>query len=652
MKFKDLKIGTKMYSGFIIATILTVIVGAVGYIDISKIVYQLEISKIANRMIVDAGDVQAASLRYLIYSNEKDYATIEEESNNIKKQANEVKKLLLSEENREIADDIIRHINSYGEAKVKFHELQMEKHEVHKRRASTALEATNQIVLVIDAATSFSQANSHDYSAVERVYMVQEARNAMNRVRITANKYVANPTAEYETILLEELKEINDLLINAETLMASDVTKKAIKEALKAVSSYKGEFIQYKSIVEEQLKLQIVLSEDMKELLEGARNLREGVYLYVEETKSLAITQLIIALILSIIFGLAIGTVITRGITIPLAKGVAFANEIANGDLTKTLDIDQKDEVGALATAMTGMLHKLRSIVESVVSGSDSIAGASNQISTTAQEMSQGSSEQAASVEEVSSTMEEIAANISQNTDNAHETDKISQSAKAGIEGVTQSSQEAILANKTISEKITIITDIAFQTNILALNAAVEAARAGEHGKGFAVVAAEVRKLAERSKVAAEEIVTLAKRSLEQSEATGQKMQEILPEVKRTAQLVQEITAASNEQNNGATQINTSIQQLNNVTQQNAAASEELATSAEEMSSQAEQLKQMVAFFKLGGESRSLNSIVNMPSIKTDVIFSQPVSKPQKTKSGVNLNLSESSPSDDEFERF
>lgn len=197
--------------------------------------------------------------------------------------------------------------------------------------------------------------------------------------------------------------------------------------------------------------------------------------------------------------------------------------------------------------------------------------------------------------------MEEMAANIQQNTDNAQEADKISQKVQSGVQKVGSAAQESLLSIRNISEKIGIINDIAFQTNILALNAAVEAARAGEHGKGFAVVAAEVRKLAERSKLAADEIVTLSGQSVEVTESASDLMGNLVPEIEKTAKLVQEIAAASMEQSSGADQVNSAIQQLNQVTQQNAAASEELATSSEELSSQAEQLKELISYFKLKG---------------------------------------------------
>ncbi|MFP4526037.1 MAG: methyl-accepting chemotaxis protein, partial [Bacteroidales bacterium] len=185
-------------------------------------------------------------------------------------------------------------------------------------------------------------------------------------------------------------------------------------------------------------------------------------------------------------------------------------------------------------------------------------------------------------------------------TENAKQTEKISGKASDRISEGNQATQHSVEAMKEIAEKISIINDIAFQTNILALNAAVEAARAGEHGKGFAVVASEVRKLAERSAEAASEIDEKSKSGVGISEKAGQQLEEIVPEIEKTSKLVQEITAASNEMNSGADQVNNAIQQLNQVTQQNAASSEELATGAEELSSQAEQLKQVISYFNVG----------------------------------------------------
>jgi len=204
---------------------------------------------------------------------------------------------------------------------------------------------------------------------------------------------------------------------------------------------------------------------------------------------------------------------------------------------------------------------------------------------------------------------------------------------------------------KQIADKVTIIGDIAFQTNILALNAAVEAARAGEHGRGFAVVAAEVRKLAEKSQIAAGEINALSKSSVQIAEESGKLLASIVPDIQKTARLVQEITAASIEQNSGAEQINNAINQLNQVTQQNAAAAEEMATSTEELSSQSDQLKDMIAFFKVNQQESSILS--NAPKNKKQKTNNQLLDKPFKNlkKNGTILNMHDDY-KDNDFEKF
>ncbi|MEW6766271.1 MAG: methyl-accepting chemotaxis protein [Pseudomonadota bacterium] len=327
-----------------------------------------------------------------------------------------------------------------------------------------------------------------------------------------------------------------------------------------------------------------------------------GSGIYLDDVDQAFTSKLIEAsffiLLVLLIIGLS-GWSIIRGITRPLAQTVEIAHRLAEGDLTMRIETQRQDETGRLLAAMRAMIERLTQVISEVREASSALASASGQISATSQGLSQAASEQAASVEETSASMEQMGASIEQNTDNAQTTEGIAaQAARQADEG-GRAVRETVEAMKSIAEKVGIIDDIAYKTNLLALNAAIEAARAGSHGKGFAVVADEVRKLAERSQSAAQEIGEVAKNSVGMAEKTGELLDVIVPGINRTATLVQEITAASQEQSTGAGQITAAMEQLNKVTQQNASSSEELAATAEEMSAQAEHLQKLMAFFRM-----------------------------------------------------
>lgn len=343
-----------------------------------------------------------------------------------------------------------------------------------------------------------------------------------------------------------------------------------------------------------------------KEMLSGnAEGKLRGIFIVTSsmdnvnsQTKSAILQISIIGIIITII-AISVSILIIVQIISALSKINQVSKHLAEGDLSKRVDIDSKDELGELGRYINDMIGSMSKVMHGVKNAITVLTQSTREIANAANSFSQNTNELAASVEEVSSTIEEIAANNEMNYQNANLAKASSEKANTEIQDVSKQSDIAVDANRTITNKIKIINDIAFQTNLLALNAAIEAARAGENGRGFAVVAAEVRKLAEHSKKAADEIIGLSEISLNQAENAIIKIMNLIPDLDKTTKMVQEITLASKEQTHGTDQISTSISQLNAISQQNASASEELSTSADNIAEQAAQLSELIAFFKV-----------------------------------------------------
>jgi methyl-accepting chemotaxis protein len=467
----------------------------------------------------------------------------------------------------------------------------------------------NNLVPIVELANANMQAIYHSRALFD--YVIESEKPAMDKIGEAMKK---NEKQMHE--LLDKFRKTELEAKEVELLKRFDAAWAVYLQLSEKVQklSYTDQNKEAVDLINNEVQKAFQLADDLLSELVNI-NMELAHQAKADEASEAAAVKIISVSViaLAMVISLGLGLWIVRSVTQPLSYARERVGEMAQGHLAQAIKAEGRDEIALLLHDLEAMRSQLHGVVSTVRDNSESVSTGSGEIAQGNADLSQRTEEQASALEETAATMDELSSTVRNNADNAKQANQLALSAStvaqrggAVVGEVVETMKGINDSSKKISDIISVIDGIAFQTNILALNAAVEAARAGEQGRGFAVVASEVRSLAQRSAEAAKEIKTLINASVERVEQgtvlvdkAGVTMTEIVSSIRRVADIVGEISDASSEQSSGIAQVGEAITQMDKVTQQNAALVEQSAAAAESLRQQADQLVQVVAVFKL-----------------------------------------------------
>ncbi len=601
--FNDLSISKKLFSGFTLLIIIMISISGFGIYELKTLEKNAVKASLTNNIV---NLLDAARQKRLVYMHTGDEQKMKENSDDIqsmRRLVKEASQFTWHDDTRKQLEQLSIDIEHYDRLRTDYYN----KHR-HSLKLANELQKKNDRNFLTNLQNNL-QDIPVDTNTRQRMRDLLSSLSLLSHAgSILIAQYTPQNASDFETLHRRTASLYNDSLTEF-----PETIKNVLVPAWNRYQAFNGAAEQYFLAIRETQSSTDLMTKAADALQNTTSTLIDMQVGYNSQLISDAINVISLLSLLAVVIGLVTASAITRKITRPVSQNLALAQRISSGDLTAHIAATSKDELGELTETMEVMNSQLCDIISGIRGSVSQLASASTQIAAGNAELASRTEQQSAAVVETAASMEELTSTVQLNAENTLQASKLAASAsddarRGGqiVDEVVGTMSDIAASSKQITEIISVINGIAFQTNILALNAAVEAARAGEQGRGFAVVAGEVRTLAQRSADAAKQIESLINASVMRISVgtdlvskAGASMADIVNSVTTVSQIIDEISTASNEQRQGIEQISIAVTEMDSTTQQNAALVQESSAAAISLEQQAQKLTEMVAIFKI-----------------------------------------------------